>query len=1590
MDWTETGWSDRIRPDALDRDWPNGSASEGAAWNALAANLAWQIQQAPNLQAGLQALAEGTRQLLGCDRILLYPLHPEQNDRLTVEAVSAPQWSLADRGVPPLGWDALGPEPDGVNRFWAVAEIAAANLSPSAVLCLQALQASALLAVPVRAGQQPWGLLVAHSCSGPRPWRRSELEGLQQIAVQAGLAIYQANLVADLQAARAEISALRQQIDSQPGQQARALRESQARFQAFMTHAPILTWLVDVDGIVSFANPAWLSFVGHTAQSAIGHPFDRLFPAEFAQEYGRNNQQVIDTGEVLETLEQALSPEGQVHTFLVRKFPVYQDQQIAWVGGIAIDITERMQIEDALRASDLRWQFALEGAGDGLWDWNAQTNEVFFSHQWKAMLGYEDSDIGTSLEEWDKRVHPEDKAQCYADLASHFSGDVPFYQNEHRVLCKDGSYRWVLDRGKVLQWTEEGKPLRVIGTHTDISDRKRTEFELRDSKAQLEDFFDNANDLIQSVSLQDGRLLYVNRAWRKTLGYSSDDIKTLTIFDLLAPQSLALGQNIFQQLRSGQAQTVAHVEVAFLAKDGRIVLLEGSINVRFENDQPIATRAILRDVTAQRQADRVLQEQAEILRIFYETSPLMMGTVEISENDIFHTSDNPTTLEFFGLSPDLLHTRSASELGVSADVLQLWLTYYRQSQQQQKPIQFEYEHVDQTKTCWLSVTVSYLGLGLSERPRFSYIVQDISEKKRVEAERQRADAMQRQAEQIQGELKLLENILEISLAGYWDWDILTNCEYLSPGFKRMFGYQDHELPNSPESWQQLIFPEDLTVLMACFEQHVSSQGEVPLYSEVRYRHRDGSTVWVICSGQVIEWDAAGHPLRAIGCHIDITNRKTVEEQLSQSESTNRAILAAIPDLLLRVGRGGTCYNFLPPADERSGTFLPVHQHLSEILPADLLAQQLQGIEQALASGEPQIWEQQILKHGDVCQEEVRIIPCGAEDCLIIVRDITQRKRIEETLRKSEATNRALIEAIPDMLIRMRQDGVHLDVIHEGGVKCLYSGPAADEQEGLSVIDVLPLPIAHERIRLAQLAVETGEIQYQEYAFAAGGHTFYEEARITPLWDHDVLVVVRDISHQKQAEIQLKTTEMQLSSILNSSLDGIMAFRSVRDEQGQIIDFEWLLSNPTACTLVGRSVNQLIGQRLLQEMPGNRDEGLFDQYVEVVKSGEPLQRQFYYSQDGVDCWFENIAVKLGDGFVVTFRNITAVKQSEQALQQANALLESHLSNLQQRNQEMQLLSETSDFLQACLTLKEACAVITSLVEPLFPGCSGGIFMTSASRNRVENVASWGTHLHSRPDFGPHDCWGLRRGRLHWVGEGRMGLLCNHVHDPAGLADTLCIPMIAQGETLGLFYLNAETAGALPETKQQLARTVAEQVALAIANLHLRETLQHQSIRDPLTGLFNRRYLEETLQQEILRAQRHQHSIGVIMIDVDHFKRFNDTYGHEAGDQVLQAVGKLLKESVRGSDVACRYGGEEMTLVLPESSLGETQARAEEIRVALSQLQVSQNGRLLDSLTASFGVACFPQHGAMGSALVQAADAALYRAKAAGRNRVVVAS
>jgi diguanylate cyclase (GGDEF)-like protein len=356
-----------------------------------------------------------------------------------------------------------------------------------------------------------------------------------------------------------------------------------------------------------------------------------------------------------------------------------------------------------------------------------------------------------------------------------------------------------------------------------------------------------------------------------------------------------------------------------------------------------------------------------------------------------------------------------------------------------------------------------------------------------------------------------------------------------------------------------------------------------------------------------------------------------------------------------------------------------------------------------------------------------------------------------------------------------------------------------------------------------------------------------------------------------------------------------------------------------------------------------------------------------------------------------RDITERKRAEEKLAATATELEQH-------NREITLLNEMGDLLQTCLTVEEASAVVAQFAQKLFPNQSGALCLIAASRNLVEAVATWGESPPQERLFTPDDCWALRRGQAHNVADTRSGLLCKHVIQPV-TNGYLCIPMTAQGEMLGILHLQSgkpapkqteDEQAAVRASQQQLAVTLAKRLALALANLRLRETLRQQAIRDPLTSLFNRRYLEETLERELRRAERRQAPLGIILFDLDHFKKFNNTFGHAAGDIVLREIGAFLRTSVRAEDIACRYGGEEFLIIFPEASLDDTLKRAEQLRERIKQLQVRYVDQTLGAVTVSLGVATFPEHGSTTETILKAADAALYHAKHEGRDRVAAAS
>lgn len=356
-----------------------------------------------------------------------------------------------------------------------------------------------------------------------------------------------------------------------------------------------------------------------------------------------------------------------------------------------------------------------------------------------------------------------------------------------------------------------------------------------------------------------------------------------------------------------------------------------------------------------------------------------------------------------------------------------------------------------------------------------------------------------------------------------------------------------------------------------------------------------------------------------------------------------------------------------------------------------------------------------------------------------------------------------------------------------------------------------------------------------------------------------------------------------------------------------------------------------------------------------------------------------------------------KEDEVSSDEVRNEIKDWINRLEKQNKNLIMLCEMDELLQASRSEEEVHTIISKYSRNLFPEDEGALYIFNDTINLLECVSVWGENLTSEHEFLSEKCWALRLGRLHFTNHMSSELYCGHVKTTENFNyNYYCAPLLSRGRTIGLLHLQSETKKADSKIyteeeefyKQHIVSTMAKLSGLALANIKHHETLKNYAIYDSLTGLFNRRYMEETLKREISRVTRNKDPLGLIMIDIDHFKNFNDTYGHAAGDMLLKKVGDFFKDHIRREDIACRYGGEEFVLILPGSSLENTLRRAEQLHQDIKRVRVHHRGDYISSVEVSMGVVVFSEHGNSAELLLESADKAMYKAKSLGRNRIVV--
>ena len=853
-------------------------------------------------------------------------------------------------------------------------------------------------------------------------------------------------------------------------------------------------------------------------------------------------------------------------------------------------------------------------------------------------------------------------------------------------------------------------------------------------------------------------------------------------------------------------------------------------------------------------------------------------------------------------------------------------------------------------------------------------------------------------------------------------DLNNIITFWNQGAEKMYGFPEHEALAKPyHTLLKTQYSRPLSEIQAEILQKGFWEGEL-IHSKF-----DGTQI-AVSSRWVLRKDAKNQPIEIIEINKDVTFIKGTEEALFSVGVRLAGILDSAKDAIISIDEKGEITLFNQGAEKIFGYSAAevLHKPIDCLVSFGLLEkfQSNNGFNNFTYLTKRLIENHQIIgqhKNGKQFPIEASVSQLElitGKVFTLILRDITQRVQTEEALRQSEELYRQMFQANQAiMLIIEPLTGLIVDA---NSAAYSFYGYPPHKLKQMKITDLSLLPPEQVFAYISQSNLEKQGCFYSRHRIASG-EIRDVEIYSSPITRQDKQLsysVIHDITERKQAEAALRDNESILRSFYHSAPMMMGVIQVLNDNILHISDnaatAEFFGTTPEAMqnqlagdfSIASQHINKWIlhcyesektGNPVCFEYEHNTDLGL--RWVSVTVC--PIQRESREIETQKSNQLILSVAKLTSKisqcsdkkrlFSYIINDITDRKKSEQTLQKTNEKLTCWIKELEARNQEIILLGEMSNILQACLTTEEAYNTVGQLIEPLFPNMPGAVFVISNSKQLVTAVASWGdASATTEMLFTPHECWGLRRGRSHLMESDRNAINCKHTHHDSQNYASLCVPMMAQGEALGILYLNANEPGILTEAKQQLAITVAEQIALAFANLKLHEALQQQSIRDPLTGLFNRRYLEESLEREISRAERQQQTVGIIMLDVDHFKQFNDTFGHDAGDTLLRELGIFLKKNIRGSDIACRFGGEELIIILPEASLEITLQRAEQIREGIKHLNLHSRHQQLGTITLSLGVANFPQHGITGEMVIQAADSALYQAKAQGRDRVIAAT
>lgn len=802
------------------------------------------------------------------------------------------------------------------------------------------------------------------------------------------------------------------------------------------------------------------------------------------------------------------------------------------MSGTVLDITDRKQIEEALRASEERWHLAVQGSNDGIWDWNIPTGDVFFSPRWKAMRGFQDHELRNHIDEWRSRIHPDDLDRVLQSIDHYLAKQTSDFCEEYRVQRKDGSYMWILDRGMAL-WSDDGTPLRIAGSETDITERKRAEEALAQSRDLLTSFVEHTPAAVAMLD-KDFRYLAVSHRWLQDYRLGDQNLTGRHHYDVFPEiRQMTEWQAIHQRCLAGAVERCD--EDRLIREDGSEDWLQWEVRPWQDVTGEIGGIIMFTDViTERKRAEVALRESEARTRSILETA--LDAVISINERGRI-IGWNPQAEVMFGYSPHEALGLPLDETIIPARYRQDHAHGMNRMLQSSDPsamrrrFEFFALHRDGHE---FPVEFAIAASQVDGQPMFTAFIRDISERKRAEAALRISEEQLRQA-------------LQASSTGLWDWNTDTNEVSLSREWKRQLGYEEEELANTFESWETRLHPEDHDRAL----MHVRSYLANPAggyQQEFRLQHKDGTYRWIQARASLVT-EPNGRRVRLLGSHVDITDRKRTEEALQRSERQLRTVLDTLPIGVWFTDEKGHVLYGNPVGQRiwadaaRVGLPQPEGDRLwwETIDNAESLHRWAVGTVLARGHDVPNEMLEIETNRGDRRTIRNTAVPVKGDagkilGAIVLNEDITDRVRAEQALRQEHALLMAVMDAATDIIFVKDIAGRYIHMNRAGAQRL---GMSVDEVIGWNEYALWPSDLAASCQLADRRVLESGEpITVEESSVSDGETTIYLTTK-APYRDPDgriigVIGVARDITERKQAEEALRASEERFAKAFRSS------------------------------------------------------------------------------------------------------------------------------------------------------------------------------------------------------------------------------------------------------------------------------------------------------------------------------------------------------------------------------------------------------------------------------------------------------------------------